>query len=278
MSAKEVKREELKNNFLKKIVVRCDYKGVLDKELDDLLVQIKGYIKEKGFTRFDELYANETDFKSDDPEVLDSDYIPNNEIRRTKLYSFKNDDGSFAISICKNFLIVTISESKYVDFNYYSNICIDILKVLKDNVSFFRPLRFGIRKINQCIILEKSIINEYFDESYYRLFNWKNEVDNTIMQSKDCFSIDSCKVNFVRLIVQGEYGEEKAYQVVLDVDIYSTDLLYIQQIIDKDNKGIDKMNELLFDIYVSTLTKSFIQKLKNDTFSDVRILGVEKND
>lgn len=57
-----VKRENLKNNFLKNIIVRFDYTGVAEVELDNIISEVKPIFKGDGYNRLEEEYLTEMDF------------------------------------------------------------------------------------------------------------------------------------------------------------------------------------------------------------------------
>ena len=47
-----VTRTDFQLNFLKHIIVRIDFQGILETEMEKILMLIKPYLKTKGFSRY----------------------------------------------------------------------------------------------------------------------------------------------------------------------------------------------------------------------------------
>lgn len=78
----DVKRENLKNNFLKNIIVRFDYTGISEVELDSIIAKVKPIFKNDGYNKLKEEYLTEMDFRLQDPESIETDGLPVKEIRK----------------------------------------------------------------------------------------------------------------------------------------------------------------------------------------------------
>ena len=91
---------------------------------------------------------------------------------------------------------------------------------------------------------------------------------------KDTFIIDVYKGNLSCNIEQGLAENKTLYKVSLDTDIYVDDVSVIE-------KGInfDVMNNMLFEIYISSLTEKFRTALSGDDETLFEgIIGVERNE
>lgn len=59
MDRLKIQRSDLKKNFLKEIIMRLDFQGVLQAEMEKILLEVKLYLKEKSFNRYEESIANQ---------------------------------------------------------------------------------------------------------------------------------------------------------------------------------------------------------------------------
>lgn len=141
-------------------------------------------------------------------------------------------------------------------------------------------VRFGIRKINQCILLDVSKLNDYFEEKFFRLYKMDGSIKSKTYESKECFILnDSYNMNIICTIVCGETNDHTlAYQVLFDSDIYLSEER-CQKLLVTFQENVSEMNENLFMIYKEAITYQFLEKLRSEDFvSNGEIIGVEKND
>lgn len=274
---KEVKREYLKNNFLKNITVRFDYTGIAAVELDAIIAEAKPIFKDAGYTKLREEYLTEMDFELQDPETIESEGLSIKEIRKKKAYVFANEKGDIECKISTRFALVSINNHKYIPFKEYSETLFKVVKMLIAKVEFLNCIRFGIRKVNQCIMKDISRINEYFETDFYNLYGLKKENKPKVFEAKDCFNEGKYNFNLIRMVVGGEYEESVAHQVILDTDIYLTETSDINRLF-IDTEEIYNMNEKLFELYKSAITNEFLEKLGMYNYNDPNIIGVEKNE
>ena len=59
MDRANINRNDLKRNFLKEIIMRLDFQGVLQAEMEGILLEVKPYLKSKGFNRYAEKVNNQ---------------------------------------------------------------------------------------------------------------------------------------------------------------------------------------------------------------------------
>ena len=274
---KDVNREHLKNNFLKNIIVRFDYTGIAEVELDTIIAEVKPIFKSAGYTKLREEYLTEMDFELQDPENIEIEGLPIKEIRKKKAYVFANEKKDIECKISTRFALVSIQNHKYIPFAEYSETLFEVVKTLINKVEFLNCISFGIRKVNQCIMKDISKINEYFETDFYNLYGLKKGNKPKIFETKDCFKEEKYNFNLTRMVVGDEYEESVAYQVILDTDIYITEASDINELF-SDTSEINIMNEKLFEVYKSAITKEFIEKLGMDNYNDQNIIGVEKNE
>lgn len=217
------------------------------------------------------------DFQIDDPEIVELEGIPIGDVRKQKVYVFRNDISGIQLKISPVFALITINKTKYMDFFEYSKTLIRVMQLLRDRIPFFDGIRFGLRKINQCFIENIEVINDYFEPRFYNLFTMGENSHAKIYSAKDCISYNEYNINLSRTVLNGELNQKPAYQIVLDSDIYLLDNEKIQELIN-DSSLLEPMNDILFNIYKSVITESLIQKLQEDVFEDRNIMGVNDNE
>ena len=121
---------------------------------------------------------------------------------------------------------------------------------------------------------KKERINEFFSSDYFGYFNAIQNTNTVSSNRKDIFVIDVYKVNLSCNIEQGLAENRTLYKVSLDADIYVDDVSVIEKGI---NFGV--MNDILFDIYISSLTEKFRAALSGDDETLFEgIIGVERNE
>lgn len=286
-----VRRSDLKYNFLKKVIIRLDYTGVLDSDLEETVKNIKDFLFSCGFVNLKEGYINEIDFDIKDPELIETQLaIPINELKKNKSYIFSTENSQQTVQITKFYALISVDFEKYIKFEVFQEIFSKMVKIIKENNKFLRMLRLGLRKINSCILLDLMRLNDYFDEKYFnnivKYLNFDGFNIN-IMNSRtiDSFTINNRNVNYIRYITQGVLNnndeQKEAYQVVLDIDVYIRDKDRLKMIFDNEenlNTELVNINTLLFELYIHALKDDFIQQLIHTGVDENIILGVTKND
>jgi len=286
-----VRRSDLKYNFLKKVIIRLDYTGVLDSDLEETVKNIKDFLFSCGFVNLKEGYINEIDFDIKDPELIETQLaIPINELKKNKSYIFSTENSQQTVQITKFYALISVDFEKYIKFEVFQEIFSKMVKIIKENNKFLRMLRLGLRKINSCILLDLMRLNDYFDEKYFNNIVKNLNFDGfniNIMNSRtiDSFTINNRNVNYIRYITQGVLNnndeQKEAYQVVLDIDVYIRDKDRLKMIFDNEenlNTELVNINTLLFELYIHALKDDFIQQLIHTGVDENIILGVTKND
>lgn len=62
MNKANVTRSDLKHNFIKRIIIRADFRGVDEEEITQSLAVIKEYLKGNQYIRYTKETANEIDY------------------------------------------------------------------------------------------------------------------------------------------------------------------------------------------------------------------------
>ena len=287
---KTIERDDLNYNFLKKIIIRIDYNGILERELEKSIEKLKNHLLRNEFTKFNEGTINEVDFQIKDPQQIETQlFIPIQELRKTKSYNFSNTNDTVVVQISKFFMTISVDYEQYRKFEEFCTLFNDIFEVIQEDNNYIRVLRLGLRKINNCILLDLNRINEVIKEKYFSnlngLFPEKIQVPILNKQNIDTFIYDDKNINLVRYLSSGVLemnGEQKeAYQFVLDIDTYKNDEENIKENIIEDNGiyiQLIEFNNILFKAYINILNDNFIDTLVSGDIDNTLVLGVEKND
>lgn len=286
---KSIERTDINYNFLKKIIIRVDYNGILERELEKSVEDIKNILKNKNFDRFYESFINEVDFEIKDPEQIETQrMIPVQELRKTKSYNFSKNENGVQVQISKYFMSVTVDYNSYIKFETICILFNEIFDKIVDNNNYIRVLRLGLRKINNCILLEINRLQEIIKEKYFSnlndLFSDIETLPILNKQNLDTFIYKDTNINLIRYLSGGILnldGEDKeAYQLVLDIDTYKNDEDYLNTITKTHNvyEELVKFNTVLFKTYINMLSDTFVNNLIDGNIDNTLVLGVEKND
>ena len=268
MDRNMIERSSLKKNFLKEIIVRLDFQGVLQAEMEEILLLVKSYLKKKTFDRYEEKTVNQL-VKKDD---LSAD------IKSRIVYCFFAEAAGYELKLSNTSVILSVRSQSYSKFEEYSAIFRQIANIYIDKITSFEVKRFGLRKINFCFIHNRCEINKYFVSSYY---NIDSPIDNSRILANervDKLSYGKNNVNLRYAIEEGKVGEEVIYKVSLDSDIYSVDKAEITDII-HDETYMKEINDKLFRIYINVLKDELIDILCSEDEVPVgTVLGVDFNE
>ena len=274
MENKSIYRSSFQYNFLKQIIIRLDFQGVLQSEMEEVLIKVKPYLKERKFNRYEQKISNEIDINN---SIFQSNSSIQ-EVRHIILYSFINEDKGYTIDLSTNYICFKVNAAKYISFEEYSEIFMDIADIYGSAIDFFTVKRFGLRKINFCFLTKINCINKYFTQRYFDYYDLFGDAEIFASEKKENFAIDNCKINLLCDIEQGQLGEQEIYKITLDSDVYIDNTENIEKTIFADH-DIDKLNDRLFAIYVHALTEEFGNMLLNEkTLWPEEILGVERNE
>lgn len=279
MVKNEIGREALKYNFLKKIIIRFDYDGMDDTELDQVLSDVSLKLKEYGYMNRTTETATEMQIQFDDPESGNYSEVYGKKVREQKVFVFHNENPQVKLGISSSSACINIEETKYVDCLIYCDVLWKVMKIISESgkVPFFEFKRFGLRKINQCFLRDIKCLNEYFEPAHFHVFKFQDEssIKEKVMQIRESLEIADYNVNLNRMLIRGELGGEEAYQVNYDTDIYLLDES-IEELIQNEEK-IAEMNNWLFALYKDAVTETFLNQLIEGTFDRDMIIGVEAN-
>lgn len=276
----DICRDDFKNNILKDIIMRFDYSKITDIELQKVIDEISPWLKDKGYSTRNIERNTEINFQIEDPDVVmvQGLKVMNSEVKDVYVFKkYKNEESCIKLKISNTFAFIEIKESEYVNFFEYQDILLEVLGKISSRSSFYKSIRFGLRKVNKVIIKEYDRIENYFEKEYFPTTKRFTKNNKRIMQLKECYTEKEYNINSSRSIIVGNYLEKEAYQIILDTDIYMYEEDNINTLIE-DKAKIKDMNEILFNIFKEALTVEFINELQKEKFDNKdEIIGVESN-
>lgn len=262
MEREKLQRSDLKKNFLKEIIMRLDFQGVLQAEMERILMEVKPYLKGKSFNRYEEKIIDDGNSITDMKSQIS--------------YAFMSDVMGYTIGLSVSSIILTIRTQGYSSFDEYAELFAFIAKVYKSKIDFFTVKRFGLRKINFCFSDNREVITKYFNNAYFNCESPATGFESQTTERIDRLSNGIHNINMRYAIEQGQLENDLVYKVTLDSDIYVTDQSEIERLLFKE-ESINEVNETLFRIYLNAITEDFIKVLCSDEDS-VDIIGVESNE
>lgn len=265
---RKLERNNFKKNFLKEIIMRLDFQGVLQAEMEKILIKVKPYLKEKAFNRYNEKINNQA--------VIEGVSIK--EATSQIVYSFMNENSGYTLDMSTTSIVLSVKSVGYSPFEAYSAIFSYVASVYVKEIDFFTVTRFGFRKINFCFIKNLEQIGTYFESKYYGVEEPISEFDIGSVNRTSRLSDGKKNVNLRYIIEQGEINQDTYFKITLDSDIYSTDENTINHILG-ERSDLAAINDILFAIYCGAITEHFADILlsEGDNIPE-SLVGVENNE
>ena len=265
---RSVERSQLKKNFLNEIIMRLDFQGVLQAEMEKVLQEVKPYLKGKAFNRYNENINNQALISVASIKEATSQIE----------YCFTAEDTGYTLKLSNTSIILSIRTAGYSPFEEYSEIFSHVAEIYKAKIDFFTVKRFGLRKINFCYVKNMADIEGYFDSRYYCCQEPITGYNSTAINRMSQLTDGKKNLNLKFAVDEGEIEKESYYRVTLDADIYSLDDKTITTIIE-DKSQMMAVNETLFRVYCGVITESLFEVLSSDDDNIPEgLAGIENNE
>lgn len=272
-----INRNQLKYNFLRETIIRLDIVGVFQQEIDGIIVNLKSYLKEKGFNRYSLKNQNSISFELNGNGIgIDSPNDPALLADSMKIHNFTNEDTGISLDISHQFIILNIKPTKYIAFEEYYAYINKVYQVLEEKIPFLTLKRLGIRKINQCGLENEEDFHKYFVLMANEPSLLADSTTLTNIRQSAFSTNEGYNVNYQNRIEKGKIEDSTVFMVTVDSDIYSEDNTKLAAIF-ADSKKAEHMNELLFNIFIESLTEEFRSILCSEDDIPTNIFGVNKN-
>lgn len=197
------------------------------------------------------------------------------------LYEKYEDEGSnIQVSISRQSLVVRIRKTNYVNFKNYTDEIAEILDKIIGRSKIFILKEVGIQKKNICYLSDVAQLHKYFSSKYYSVLNCDTE-HRPVFAARDIFTEEGYICSVERRVDFGKLRGRDVSRVLMVSDIRyipaETEDASLDLKLLKDTT-LNAMNEILFGIYLDSLTEDFCQKLQQQEFDDAKeIIGVASN-
>lgn len=263
-----IERYQLKKNFLNEIIMRLDFQGVLQAEMERILLKVKPYLKEKSFNRYNENINNQA--------VIEGTSVK--EATSQIEYCFSAETTGYTLKLSNTSIILSVRTAGYSPFEDYSEIFTHIATIYKEVIDFFTAKRYGLRKINYCYVKRMEDIEVYFDPRYYCCHEPITGYNAIAIDRISHLTDGKKNLNLKFAIDQGEIEKDSYYRVTLDADIYTLDEETITSILE-DEGQLMATNEALFKVYCGVITEPLFNILSSDEENiPDGLAGIENNE
>lgn len=280
-------RTSIKHSFLKEIIFRIDFSGLLEKDIETCVMNLRNDYFDAGFDNMDKRIENLDDYYTKVQLGLrQEEEISYKKTDQGTVYVFSSNSKPERIEMGIDFLTLTIdTDGENKLFKTYLGILTKTLEQVKNISSYARILRIGLDKYNVCFLKSLSSFPQYFTKAAFNMEEFGNQFDGYHYNVSNLVTIlerDGFEINYVRNIqkgvIQQDNGEQQTvYQALLNINVFSDDIQMISNLLlnkDKIEEMILKINSIAFELFEKSLSNSFIMKLKEETFRDTEIIGV----
>lgn len=278
-------RADIKHNFLKQIIFRLDYEGVLEADVEKCVLALRQKFFDAGFINMGNRTENQFDLQLKmDLNIPNENQFSISNTNKSLVYHFSSDNKEI-LEISKSFFTLTVDiEKKYGTFDKYVTLLAESIEVIRTISPYFRVLRIGLRKINICFLDDIANLSTYFTRAAFNINDVVEQFSDYGCAASNMVTIlskNNYQINYVRNIQEGvmqqEDGSQNAtYQVVIDVDVFKEgnkeilSMLSGKQTIENTLK---MQNTIEFEVFIKSLSNELVESLKQDVFQNDTIRG-----
>ena len=271
-------RNELKRNIISSIILRVDYEGLMDIDLDNLIVKIRELLKEEKYLDSREIYKNELEFLINPNSSSINDLLRINPQPTLKVYEFI-DENKRKIQISRKFFICELHI--FEEFEKYSKIMCHFMENAISDISLFKIKRLGLRKVNVCYVLEQNSISKYFKN--LAIVNQPTGYKYISSNIDNLYESDNFKIKLSKNIQTGKISDpnetKEAFQIILDIDVFSQTFSIFENLkSEKITKIIDNLNNLVFTCFTNEITDKLYELLCKEHSTEKDIIGINSYD
>lgn len=279
-------RSEIKHNFLKKMIFRLDYEGIMEADIEQCVLDLRQSFFDAGFVDMERRTENEEDMQLKmELNISDANRFSVRDTGKSSVYRFSSNNKE-VLELNKSFFTLTVDvDEAYERFDKYIAVLAKTVDTIKHISPYFRALRMGLRKINICFLKDLRSLSDYFTKAAFNIGDIAEQFSDSQCTASNIVTIllkEGYQVNYVRNLQEGVMQQESGvqqtvYQVVLDVDVYKEDNREILPLL-ADEDGIKntliQQNMIEFEVFIKSLSDRFVELLQKDTFESDEIKGV----
>lgn len=279
-------RSEIKHNFLKKIMFRFDYEGIMESDVERCILKLRQHFFDAGFINMNRRTENQFDLQLKmDLNIPNENQFSISNNNKSEVYSFSSDNKE-VLEINKSFFTLTIDiERIYESFDKYISLLVESIEVIRSMSPYFHALRIGLRKINICFLDDLKKLSVYFTKAAFNINDVIEQFADYGCSASNMVTILSksdYQINYVRNIQEGVMQQEDGsqstmYQIVIDVDVFKEGNREILPILSNKSVIEDtlvKQNTIEFEVFIKSLSNRLIELLKMDNFPEKEIGGI----
>ena len=131
-------RKEIKHNFLKQIMFRMDFKGLLENDVENSVSEVRQFLYENGLVDLNTRTENQMDLQVKiDLNLPEENPFSVRNISTDTVYVFKSNDQNEIIEISRTFLTLTVTvDQVYSGFDKYVELLVKFIIALKTKSPF----------------------------------------------------------------------------------------------------------------------------------------------
>ena len=259
-SKDEIKRQQLKNHFLKRVIVRFDYTSIVD--LQKVLNKIVAFLNPPD-SYFRSL--NQMQVATGSLELGGTQDTSQATHDRPMIYRFSDciidPIQDVTLDLARNYLCLEIRcNPDYTILDKYLDTMIQLMDIILQCEGFVQLTRIGIRKVNGVDSIDPNDADEVF-EYFSQQLSW-GERDRMVMRQYSdymaCHDI-SAYVIYHRIVRVVEGSPDLRF--TLDIDCYKdSSFLEARPNTDLLKKWLYDMNNKLFDLFKMGIRLEFFNK------------------
>lgn len=279
-------RVDIKHNFLKQIIFRLDYEGVLEADVEKCVLALRQKFFDAGFINMGNRTENQFDLQLKmDLNIPNENQVSISNTNKSLVYNFSSDNKEI-LEISKSFFSLTVDIEKiYGTFDKYVTLLAESIEIIRTISPYFRVLRIGLRKINICFLDDIANLSTYFTRAAFNINDVVEQFSDYGCAASNMVTIlskNDYQINYVRNIQEGVMQQEDGsqnttYQIVIDVDVFKEgnkeilSMLSCKQTIENTLK---MQNTIEFEVFIKSLSNELVESLKQDVFQNDAIRGV----
>lgn len=269
MSKDSYTRESMRENMLKKVLIRVDYEGVTD--INKWILQFKSEQSLNScFKSYNKAFHNKATFDlSNMEEIAESRSLPISVFESEPLHRFydscfQNREDSVEMEVTSLFLTFSITCNKYKSLDIYIDYLSEYFTKFMSSDKYIVIKRIGIRKIGGGEFASLVDVGKVFEEEIFGL-NIQS-IPKTMINIEHIdrfFEKDKgIKVNFSRRFrTIDDKKEGGVFQALLDLDGYvDSEIITQLQILfpTSFSKTVRSINDYLFELFKISVTEQYL--------------------
>lgn len=274
MSKESYTRETQRANFLKRVIIRIDYTGVVT--ASNFVESIKSAFIKNYFDSFYKRFIGQAKLNfSDLGSIAKTLMIPVQDLKNEPLYvfsasPFRGTKDIVTMEISAYYTALDINCKEYQSIDPYRELISEFVHLISEQEIALSINRLGIRKANGRIFDTVDSLLDTYESGVFYGMSPDERMDLINKEYLDCFFNDEhdIKVNYKRAIVSVLDSERKLkLQTGLDIDVYVDNEIIQTKHIDLCNDFVsvfDRLNDYQFLLYRNSVTERYLASTSNE--------------